>query len=60
MAQDCQTCTELRVRLMNVLGEVQSTAALITAEFEKPTMPKTRLTRVVEARLYAIFEGVGM
>lgn len=55
--QQCQTCTDLRARLMALRAEVAATSALIRVELEEPTMPWKKLLRVVEARLDSALGG---
>lgn len=55
--QQCQTCTDLRARLMTLRAQVAATSALIRVELEEPTMPWSKLLRVTESRLDSALEG---
>lgn len=55
--QQCQSCTELRSRLMVLRAEVAATSALIRAELEEPTMPWAKLLRHAAARLDSAVSG---
>jgi hypothetical protein len=51
MADGCDSCSDLRVRLFTLRAEVSATGALIHAELEKPSMPWKKLLPLVERRL---------
>lgn len=55
--QQCQSCTDLRVRLFNLRADVAATAALIRAEMDEPSMPWKKLLPLVVARLESAAAG---
>lgn len=57
MAEPCQMCMDLRVRLMTLRADVQSTAVLLETELEEPTMSRPKLLRVIQARLSGIVDN---
>lgn len=59
MAEQCQTCTELRARLAIMAGQVRAEAVLIRVELDEPTRPWRKTLDRAQDRLHMVADGMG-
>jgi hypothetical protein len=53
MAEGCEMCTDLRVRLMTLRGDVLATAVVLGEELERPTQSRRITMRTTQDRLHS-------